>query len=306
MLKRLAIFAVVMASLGGPPPIPGQTASYGSASAQPRKNQTQSNKNQAAPILAVAPSNLGGDNLKNDPGIKTTEENESAVTISKFPTANVSIQSNAKRDIADWLAFGSGILLTIVGIFGVVVALRGVIATEKSADAALESAKAANAQIKVMKEKERARIVITFPDESDSMLIQPDSKVIGSFRLNLKNAGPTIAYNISGAYDAFASTADGASLSHDLCQLQVPSSIEANSWEQTGPLTIDSRFFGQRDNMAFYVYLRVEITYSDIFKAEKNITKMLMRREFMRTRPGEAVSSEFWENIVNSEQHDST
>jgi hypothetical protein len=149
-----------------------------------------------------------------------------------------------------------------------------------------------------MFEKERARLTVTFPDESESMMVWPDKKEdMGSFRIILKNVGGTTAFNITASYDAFASESDSIPRSEELFYLVVPASVDANSWEQTGPLKIDGRFSGDTAPQIFYVYARGVITYSDILRKQPNITKFLIRRTFNRTRPGEAVSNEFWESV---------
>jgi hypothetical protein len=179
--------------------------------------------------------------------------------------------------------------------------------TRKAAEAALVSANAANTQIQMMFEKERARLTITFPDESESMMVWPDKKEqMGSFRINLKNVGGTAAFNITASYDAFASEPDSIPHSEELFYLVVPADVEANSWEQTGPLNVDGRFSGDSAPQIFCVYARGVITYSDIFRKQPNITKFLIRRTFNRTRPGEAVSDEFWESVGDSGENEST
>jgi hypothetical protein len=179
--------------------------------------------------------------------------------------------------------------------------------TRKATEATLVSANAANTQIQMMFEKERARLTITFPDESESMMVWPDKKdLMGSFRINLKNVGGTAAFDITASYDAFASESDSVQHSEELFYLVVPACIEANSWEQTGPLKIDGRFSGDSAPQIFYVYARGVITYSDIFQKQPNITKFLIRRTFNRTRQGEAVSNEFWESVGDSRENEST
>jgi hypothetical protein len=178
---------------------------------------------------------------------------------------------------------------------------------EDSVAAAQASADSSKAQIQMMFEKERARLTITFPDESESMMVWPDKKEqMGSFRINLKNVGGTTAFNITASYDAFASELDSIPHSEELFHLVVSAFVEANSWEQTGPLKIDGRFSGDTAPQIFYVYARGVITYSDIFLKQPNITKFLIRRTFNRTRPGEAVSNEYWESVGDSGENEST
>jgi hypothetical protein len=177
----------------------------------------------------------------------------------------------------------------------------------ESVAVAQKSAEVAEKSMNATISKERARIAIAFPDESESMMVWPDKTAqMGSLRLNLKNTGWTVAYNILATYDAFASEAEIPSRSEELFHLIVPAYVEANSGEQTGPLEIDGRFSGGAAPQVFYVYLRGTITYSDIFQKKPNVTSFLQRRRFKRTRSGEAVSDEFWESVPDSPENEST
>src|ERR1039458_6349105 len=146
MLKMLALLGLLLASLGSPPPIPGQTPDHRSNGSNDPKQSANDGKNPPKPATTLAPKDCSSEQFKNDPDCKAAKDKESTVVVSKLPTANIAIQRNANRDIFDWIAYGFGILLAVVGMWGVSVARRGVIATEKAADAALESARAANAQ----------------------------------------------------------------------------------------------------------------------------------------------------------------
>ena len=60
-------------------------------------------------------------------------------------------------------------------------------------------------QLKFSRNKERARISILFPDESEQMTVQIDQPyAMGGFRLNLENLGTTPAFKIVAEYNAFA------------------------------------------------------------------------------------------------------
>ena len=143
-------------------------------------------------MLTLIEKNCASDQFKDDADCKATKDKQDIVAVSKLPTANISIQRNAARDLFDWIGYGFGILLAMVGTWGVVVARRGVIATERAAEAALESAKAANAQIKMMKDKERARIQIK-PANLDTV----DADEPNNIALDFLNIGPTNAYGVT-------------------------------------------------------------------------------------------------------------
>ena len=165
-----------------------------------------------------------------------------------------------------------------------------------SVAAAQNSANAAMAQVQMMVAKERASIEITFAEDSDAMVVRPDEMVrVGSFHLNLKNVGGTAAKNVTGWYDTFASEEEKAPKIQDKFWLAPPATVEGNAWEPIpAPLSIDPRFTADRAPELFYVYLRGEITYNDIFKKEPNFTRFLLRRQFIRGGIGEAISREFW------------
>jgi hypothetical protein len=178
---------------------------------------------------------------------------------------------------------------------------------EKQAQAAKVSAEAANAQIQMMKDKERARIEITHQDGSESMTIfTRDIVAMGSFRINLNNMGGTMARNVQVEFDAFASDAAEAPPSKEMFWVAAPATVNSGVAEQTGPLPIDGRFPHDEIPSTFFVYCRGIITYNDIFKKEPNVTRFLMRREFMRGRDGEAYSNVFWESCGAPADNEST
>jgi hypothetical protein len=180
-------------------------------------------------------------------------------------------------------------------------------ATQDSAVAVEKQTRELRRQNRNMVAKERARIAMAFPDDSDSMVILPDQEIyLGSFRLSLKNMGGTPALNIVAQYDTFGSEAEVAPKSENLYLLPSPDHIEGNSFDITSPLSINRRFSEAVAPTIFYVYLRGLIEYNDIFKAKRNSTKFLLRRQFMRGGKNEAVSNVFWEKIGDPEENEST
>lgn len=179
-------------------------------------------------------------------------------------------------------------------------------ATEGSLAAIKRQTKELSRQNRNMVEKERARIVINFAEESKSITIQINSVILGSFRLILNNAGSSLAYNVTASYDAFASSSETATPSENMYQLTAPSTVENGTPQETGPLTIDRGALSWDVPNTFYVYLRVTVTYNDIFHKKLNTVKLLTRREFMGTKPGEAVSNVFWEACGSPEDNYST
>ncbi|MGO9647092.1 MAG: hypothetical protein ACLPOO_03470 [Terriglobales bacterium] len=213
--------------------------------------------------------------------------------------ADVRVIQTPKKDGYDLASFWVTLCLGIIGIVGVIVGICTFLTIRRQT---LEL----SIQNRNMVAKERARLEITFPDESESMIARPDGPIyLGSFRLNLKNIGGTAAYNIVASYDAFGSESEIAPTSENLFYLVVPDFVEGNSFEPTETLTINRRFSEAVAPAIFYVYLRCLIQYNDIFKQERNTTKVLLRREFMRV-PGGAKSNIFWEKVGNPSDNGST
>jgi len=174
MLKRLAILAVFLASCWSLEPIPGQTANHGGYASDEQQHQAGDSKGPDKPTITLIEKDCNSEQFKGDADCKKAENNESSVSISKFPTANVSIQSNAKRDFPDWVSFWVSFALAVAGFGGVGVGVFTVLyikrqtslmekqtgILEKSVAAAKSSAAAANAQIELIKNKERAQVSI--------------------------------------------------------------------------------------------------------------------------------------------------
>ncbi|HEY1659895.1 MAG TPA: hypothetical protein VGG14_16200 [Candidatus Sulfotelmatobacter sp.] len=115
----ILLCAVVMLT-----PIPRQAPNKGSSGTQKPANATNASANQAAPTPAISQKNSTSDKFKNDPDRKPPENKEEAVTVSKLPTANVTIERNPKRDVWDWLSYVFNIGLAAAGIIGVCLAVR--------------------------------------------------------------------------------------------------------------------------------------------------------------------------------------
>jgi hypothetical protein len=191
MLNGLAVFGLLLAIVSLPP-VPGQAPDHrGNASHNP-ENQADDGKTPPKSAFPLIPKNCASEQFKDDADCKAAKDKESTVVVSKLPTANIAIQRNADRDIPDWIGYGFGILLAMVGMWGVLVARRGVIATEKAANAALESANAANSQIQMMKDKERARLVLSPLPLVEIPIDFPWQDV----QVAMMNLGATDAFNV--------------------------------------------------------------------------------------------------------------
>jgi hypothetical protein len=92
-----------------------------------------------------------------------------------------------------------------------------------SAMAADESAKAANAQIQMMKDKERARVAVEItPIETLDTAITGTNRIVLKFR----NLGPTRAFNVTSEGDARAIIPDQEPLPFEFTDLVLPTVLE--------------------------------------------------------------------------------
>jgi hypothetical protein len=300
MLKRLAIFAVLLASLGNLPPIPGQTANHGSQTAQKPEKQTDTGKNPDKPTLVLIEKKCDSDQFKNDADCKKAENNESAVSISKLPTANVTIQSNAKRDFPDWVTFWVSFALAIVGFGGVGVGIFTVLyikrqtfemayqrllmrrslstmrrqsalmekqteILDKSVAAAKTSADAANAQIQMVKDKERARVSVSM---SDKEFVLRRTYFFDKMTIKIANDGTTSAFNVKAKGHVTGQPSDNLPSMWIFLPLVVPNVIRANN----EPIEADVFFleplsFKDMENSEIPYFLHVGgvVEYEDVF-----------------------------------------
>jgi hypothetical protein len=198
MREHLAVAGLLLAFVC-PIPIPWQTSNHRGQPSNNPKQQTPNSNTPAKPTITLIEKDCESEQFKNDADCKHTENKEQAVAVSKLPTTNVSVQ---RSDPYDWLAYWTGIVLTVVGIAGIFVGWRTLgwlrvqtIATQDAAKAAQDGTALALAQIKMMKDKERARIAVTF--------VGPESLQFGTdegnrIELRVENVGATLAQNVVG------------------------------------------------------------------------------------------------------------
>jgi hypothetical protein len=178
---------------------------------------------------------------------------------------------------------------------------------KEQVDLMREQTKEISQQRRNMISRERSRISILFPDESEVMTIRTDSKVaLGSFRLNLENLGITPAFEIVAEYDTFACNAEDAPPSPHLFWAASPANIKGGTWAPIGPLTIDPKFNDEKPATPFYVFLRLRIGYRDVFQKRRRVANFLMRREFMPKGADGAISTEFWIAVGGGEDNQET
>jgi len=123
MLKRLALLAVLLALVCSIP-VPGQSPDHGSKASHNPESKATNSQTPSKPTLTLVEKNCDSEQFKDDGDCKAAKDNEKPIVISKLPTANVAIQSNAKRDAFDWWAYVANIVLAGVGFAGVFVGWR--------------------------------------------------------------------------------------------------------------------------------------------------------------------------------------
>jgi hypothetical protein len=192
MLKRLAILAVILAVAQAPVPIPGQTTNHSAGNGGAIQQQSGKGKTPTQPTASLASQNQPAP-AKGNAGDQGTKEDGNTVAVSKLPTVSIS------KDWADKSYWGFSGLLVVVGGFQVWLLWHTLRAIKRQANtmdvqateakkssaetlaaikeqndnllisakaatvmamASNKSAKAALAQIEMMKDKERARVEI--------------------------------------------------------------------------------------------------------------------------------------------------
>ena len=143
MLIRLPILAVVLASLVGSPPTPGQATDGNSGISHEPEKHARSQGVPANPTITLIEKNCDSDQFKNDADCAPATDKESSVSISKLLPAHITIERTAPYD---WLAYWAGIVLAGVGVVSMVFAVRTINMMKRQVDTFVS--------------KERARIAV--------------------------------------------------------------------------------------------------------------------------------------------------
>jgi hypothetical protein len=148
-----------------------------------------------------------------------------------------------------------------------------------------DAAKAANAQIKMMKNKERARIVVDFPSSALKLEDGPEwTKGLGAVYVEtpmiVANWGGTNAFNVT-ARAAITDTPNSPPFSDEVSVLSIPAVFKPN----IEPLAVDVatllkgiNHLAAVENRFEILYLVGRITYDDIFE-ESHETQFRYRWE---------------------------
>lgn len=137
-----------------------------------------------------------------------------------------------------------------------------------------DAAKAANAQIKAMKDKERARIAVDFPPGSLELDDGPEwteamNVVYAGTHLVITNLGGTNAFNLTARVSIIGLPDGSASGFHEDSLLNVPTVLKPNSepiTEDVITLLKGVDHISAVKNKSEVLYLVGTITYDDIFE----------------------------------------
>jgi hypothetical protein len=193
---KYAVFAVLLAVMHAAPPVPGQASN--DATQTPANVKAKSNPNQAQPAPAPDTGKPDSDGpTESDNGKQHSKDTDHSVVIRELPTVTV---NSPRRDWVDWGGWLFNLLLVTVGAFQVLLlcwtlrvirvqaremqrqrgwmrrqwvemsqqtkALKEYVEeTKKIAKSTVDSAKAAQDNIALVVNKERARIRIVKPEK---------------------------------------------------------------------------------------------------------------------------------------------
>jgi hypothetical protein len=136
-----------------------------------------------------------------------------------------------------------------------------------------KAVKAANAQIRMMKDKERARIVVDGPPSKLNLDDGPEwtegmNVVYSGTKITIENLGGTNAFNVTARAEIIGTPSRGALGSDEVSVLNLPTVLKPNA----GPLTEDVitllkgvDHIAAVKNKSEILHLAGTITYNDIF-----------------------------------------
>ena len=281
MLKGLAILAMVLAVSQATVSIPRHTADSAAQTSAHVKGNSQGHQRPPAAPLASGGANQTPPTNGNS-GEQTRNDAPHSVEITKFPSVSVS------RDWLDWGVWIFSGLLVIVGglqaalLWGTLGAIktqaglmekqRGIMegqtsVLKDSVTAAQASADAAAAQIKMMKQKERARVAVKRP--RDFMILDLSFIDFNVAEVEIENFGSTHAINVRA--HAIGEITDSKTLPDfpDLNPTTVPSVLRANSDPTTMNVWLlttwdEKKVDFEKPNL--FLNIRGVIEYEDVFR----------------------------------------
>lgn len=213
-----------------------------------------------------------------------------------------------QRDSLDTATAIGNLILTAVGISGVILAYWTLRAIKRQADLMDQSNKTAQtaantalAQTRAMVDKERARVYVRLP-KLLTLNMQGPGGVIGEQQLVLFNVGPTPALNVSVRYSAVATEFEGETISKTDRDAPSIDTIAANHEEST-PFLIRMAFASNVARTRFHVHLFGVVEYSDVLSSEKRTTRFRFRVPMQWRLGREGSPMEAWQRFGSPEDN---
>jgi hypothetical protein len=266
MLKWLAILSVFLAIAEAPIPVPRQTAEPAAQGSDKANNQSQGNQNPSAPAstLVKKPEQaVPPDASQEKP---RADDKEHSIKLTSLPPVTIADKHKTFwNHVLDWGPWAFGLITAIAAGFQVWLLFRtwrtigrqadimerqaseakesgaqtfavlkeqsdnALISAESAtviAMAADKSAKAALDQIQMVKDKERARISVSVPD--DKFEISP-AYSFDAITIKIANDGTTSAFNVIAKAEIFGHPSEDLPPMRPFIPLTIPSVIRANS-----------------------------------------------------------------------------
>ena len=140
--------------------------------------------------------------------------------------------------------------------------------------------------------RERGRLSIYFPDPKP-MTLQTDSHFFGEVIAWVQNTGTTPAFDVYCNYHAFACNAEEAPPFSNIYGAGITSMIEGGKeYRVLDTLKIQPMFNGESPAKTFYVFIRMELKYNDVFQKRQRIARFMVRRPFSVLEYDRAISTD--------------
>jgi hypothetical protein len=293
MLKRLAILVLLLAIVQALDPAPGWASTRAGNGSGNDKNGSQGNQNTASPTpplvnpkIQAVPADPHG----SDVAAETTNTEHSVRVTSIPPITITDIHKPWWEYFLDWGQWVFAGVLAYVGcqqvrllrrqekiLFGArkeihtqarhmsrqadLMSQNNVVALA-AANAAEESAKAANAQIRMVKDKERAHISVSITDKEFEV------DVFYAVKVKIANDGTTSAFNLRAKGYANVHPSDDLPSMWIFLSLGVPSVIRQNNEPTVAEITfIDPPDLRNVDNSEtpYFIHVGGLVEYDDVF-----------------------------------------
>lgn len=279
---KMLVLAVVLAVMQATPPVPGKTPDNAAGGSSNIKSQSATDKNPTTKSLA--PDKPTQSPTPNGDGRQEGQHNAgNPIRISEFPPVSVT------KDWADWGVWIFSAILTIVGFLQVgllyytlkvirrqadwmkrqtVILVAYNKATRDAADAATNSAEAANKSIRLVISKERARLTL---EAKPLNLPSAGNFFIPHVEYQIRLYGPTDAIIRATVADAIITESEEPTDETPLSSLAIPGIISPSESPLKGYQLITTNSDIEGDIQAIkdgakFVHFWGMILYDDVFK----------------------------------------